>query len=168
MQYDWDQYLVVNIPGSFMGRMCGMCGNFNGKKDDDLTTPSGSIANSIPQLGKMWRVPGLPGSAYCTDDCVGQCESCQGESWFKRLAAKAFCHLATLLTDGPLRKCNSVIDPKVFYENCLFDYCMGKGYKNFLCKTAEIYSDACQRAGIHVHNWRYIIGCCKYRLYYIQ
>ncbi|XP_017338014.1 IgGFc-binding protein [Ictalurus punctatus] len=159
VQYDWDQYLVVNIPGSFIGRMCGMCGNFNGRKEDDLTTPTGSVASSIPQLGMSWRVPGLPGDAYCSDDCVGQCESCQGESWFERLAAKAFCHLATLLTDGPFQDCNSVIDPKIFYENCLFDYCMGKGYKNFLCKTAEIYTDACQRAGIRVHDWRYIIGC---------
>ncbi|KAF5909185.1 IgGFc-binding protein, partial [Clarias magur] len=159
VQYDWDQYLVVKIPGSFMGRMCGMCGNFNAKKEDDLITPSGSAASSIPQLGKSWRVPGLPGNAYCTDDCAGQCESCQGESWFERLAAKAFCHLATVLTEGPFKDCHSVIDPKVFYENCLFDYCMGKGYKNFLCKTAQIYTDACQRSGVHVHNWRHIIGC---------
>ncbi|KAK3508212.1 hypothetical protein QTP70_017690, partial [Hemibagrus guttatus] len=159
VQYDWDQYMVVNIPGSFMGRVCGMCGNFNGKKEDDLTTPSGSVASNIPQLGKSWRVPGLPGDAYCIDDCVGQCESCQGESWYERWAAKAFCHLTTILTDGPLRDCNSVIDPKIFYENCLFDYCIGKGYKNFLCKTAEIYSDACQRAGVHVYNWRHLIGC---------
>lgn len=148
-----------------MGRMCGMCGNFNGKNKDDLTTPTGSVAGSIPQLGKSWKVPGLPGDAYCSDDCMGQCESCQKESWFGHLAAKAFCHLATILTDGPFKHCNSLIDPKVFYENCLFDYCMGKGYKNFLCKTAEVYADACQRAGIHVHNWRHIIGCCKYRFY---
>ncbi|KAI5087282.1 IgGFc-binding protein-like [Silurus meridionalis] len=159
VQYNWDQYMVVKIPGSFMGRMCGMCGNYNGKKEDDLTTPTGSVADSIQQLGKSWRVPGLPGEAYCNDDCEGQCKSCQGESWFERLAAKAFCHLATILSDGPFRDCSSVIDPKVLYENCLFDYCMGKGYKNFLCKTAEIYTDACQRAGVHVHNWRHTIGC---------
>ncbi|KAI5630196.1 IgGFc-binding protein-like [Silurus asotus] len=159
VQYDWDQYMVVKIPGSFMGRMCGMCGNYNGKKEDDLTTPTGSVADSIQQLGKSWRVPGLPGVAYCNDDCEGQCKSCQGESWFERLAAKAFCHLATILSDGPFRDCSSVIDPKILYENCLFDYCLGKGYKNFLCKTAEIYTDACQRAGVHVHNWRHTIGC---------
>lgn len=138
-----------------------MCGNFNGIKGDDLTTPNGSVASSIPQLGKSWRVPGFVGEAYCTDDCVGQCESCQGESWIERLAAESFCHLATILTDGPLRDCNSLIDPKVFYENCLLDYCLGKGLKKFLCKTAEIYTDACQQAGIHVHDWRHIIGCRK-------
>uniref|UniRef100_A0AAY5F3D3 VWFD domain-containing protein n=1 Tax=Electrophorus electricus TaxID=8005 RepID=A0AAY5F3D3_ELEEL len=159
VQYDWEQYMVVKVPASFMGRMCGMCGNFNGKKDDDLTTPSGSLAASIPALGKSWRVPGLPGEAYCTDDCTGQCNVCNGESWIERLEAESFCQLVTLLTDGPLRDCKSLIDPKVFYENCLFDYCMGKGYKKFLCKTAQIYTDACQRAGIHVHDWRNLIGC---------
>ncbi|XP_035385371.1 IgGFc-binding protein-like [Electrophorus electricus] len=159
VQYDWEQYLLVKVPASFMGKMCGMCGNFNGKKDDDLTTPSGSLATSIPALGKSWRVPGLPGEAYCTDDCTGQCNVCNGESWIERLEAESFCQLVTLLTDGPLRDCKSLIDPKVFYENCLFDYCMGKGYKKFLCKTAQIYTDACQRAGIHVHDWRNLIGC---------
>ncbi|KAK1804984.1 hypothetical protein P4O66_019146, partial [Electrophorus voltai] len=159
VQYDWEQYMVVKVPASFMGRMCGMCGNFNGKKDDDLTIPSGSLAASIPALGKSWRVPGLPGEAYCTDDCTGQCNVYKGESWIERLEAESFCQLVTLLTDGPLRDCKSLIDPKVFYENCLFDYCMGKGYKKFLCKTAQIYTDACQRAGIHVHDWRNLIGC---------
>ncbi|XP_037396853.1 IgGFc-binding protein-like [Pygocentrus nattereri] len=159
VQYNWDQYLVVKVPGNFMERMCGMCGNFNGKKNDDLTTPTGSLAGSIPALGKSWRVPGLPQDAYCTDDCAGQCESCEGVSWLKRVAAEAFCHVVTILTDGPFRDCKSLIDPKVFYENCLFDYCMGNGYKNFLCKTAQIYTDACQRAGVHVFNWRHLIGC---------
>ncbi|XP_076863833.1 IgGFc-binding protein-like [Brachyhypopomus gauderio] len=159
VQYDWEQYMVVKIPATFMGKTCGMCGNFNGKKDDDLTTPSGSLAGSIAALGKSWRVPGLPGEAYCTDDCTGHCDVCKGESWLDRLEAKGFCHLVTLLTDGPLHDCKSVIDSKAFYENCLFDYCLGKGYKNFLCKTAQIYTDACQRAGIHVHDWRNIIGC---------
>uniref|UniRef100_A0AAY5ED12 VWFD domain-containing protein n=1 Tax=Electrophorus electricus TaxID=8005 RepID=A0AAY5ED12_ELEEL len=158
VQYDWEQYMVVKVPASFMGRMCGMCGNFNGKKDDDLTIPSGSLAASIPALGKSWRVPGLPGEAYCTDDCTGQCNVCKGESWIEHLEAESFCQLVTLLTDGPLRDCKSLIDPKVFYENCLFDYCMGKGYKKFLCKTAQIYTDACQRAGIHVHDWRNLIA----------
>ncbi|XP_066531571.1 IgGFc-binding protein-like [Hoplias malabaricus] len=159
VQYDWQEYLVINVPGNFMGRTCGMCGNFNGKKDDDYTTPSGTLASSISALGKSWRVPRLQNDPYCMDDCVDQCESCQGQSWVKRLEAKAFCNVVTLLTDGPFRDCNTLIDSKVFYENCLFDYCMGNGRKNFLCQTAQTYKDACQRAGVHVFNWRSIIGC---------
>lgn len=46
MQYDWNEYLTVTLPGSFAGSVCGLCGNFNNKKEDDLTTPSGSVASS--------------------------------------------------------------------------------------------------------------------------
>uniref|UniRef100_A0A8B9RE32 VWFD domain-containing protein n=1 Tax=Astyanax mexicanus TaxID=7994 RepID=A0A8B9RE32_ASTMX len=159
VQYNWDQYLVIKIPDTFMGRMCGMCGNFNGQKNDDLTTPTGSAASNISALGASWKVPGLPQDVQCTDICEGQCNSCEGEPWYDRLEAEAFCHLFTLLTDGPLRDCKTLIDPKVLYENCLTDYCMGKGVKNFLCKTAELYADACQRAGVHVYSWRNLIGC---------
>ncbi|KAI4876213.1 hypothetical protein NFI96_017951 [Prochilodus magdalenae] len=159
VQYDWEQYLVIKIPGSFMGRMCGMCGNFNGKRNDDLITPSSSLAGSIPALAKSWRVPGLTEDAYCTDDCTGQCESCKGESWYDLLAARSFCGFVAILSHGPLRDCNALIDTNEFYKNCLLDYCMGKGYKNFLCRTAQTYTDACQRAGKKVYNWRRLLGC---------
>ncbi|KAL6461279.1 hypothetical protein MHYP_G00312450 [Metynnis hypsauchen] len=159
VQYDWEQYLVVKVSGSFMERMCGMCGNFNGKKNDDLTTPTGSFAGNIPALGKSWRVPGLAGNAYCTDDCTGQCQSCEGEPWYDIFGAKTFCGFITILSRGPLRHCNTLIDTNAFYENCLLDYCMGKGYKNFLCRTAQTYIDTCQRAGIKVFNWRKLFDC---------
>lgn len=162
VQYDWDQYLVVIVPESFKGKMCGMCGNFNGKKEDDLTTPSGTIAGSIPELGKSWRVPGLPEEALCHDECPGQCKSCEGASWLTNLNAKVSCKIVTLLTKGPLHHCKSVIDPNVFYENCLYDYCIGKDVSNFLCQTAQIYTDACQQAGIRVYDWRGFLNCRKY------
>ncbi|XP_053087229.1 IgGFc-binding protein-like [Pangasianodon hypophthalmus] len=159
VQYDWDQYLVVSVPESFKGKMCGMCGNFNGKKEDDLTTPSGSVVSSVPELGKSWRVSGSPGENFCHDECPGQCQSCESASWFTRMNAKLSCSIVTLLTKGPLKNCKSVIEPNVFYENCLYDYCTGKDVSNFLCQTAEIYTDACRQAGIHVHNWRGLLGC---------
>lgn len=164
VQYDWDQYLVVTVPESFKGRMSGLCGNFNGNKEDDLTTPSGSVAGSIPEMGRSWIVPGLPGEAFCRDECPGQCQSCEGVSWFTRMNAKISCNIVTFLTKGPLRNCKSVIDPNIFYENCLFDYCSGKDVSNFLCQTAEIYTDACRQAGIHVYNWRGLLNCRKYHV----
>ncbi|XP_053494814.1 IgGFc-binding protein [Ictalurus furcatus] len=159
VQYDWDLYLVVTVPGSFKGKMCGMCGNFNGNKEDDLTTPSGNVASSIPELGKSWRVPGFPGEAFCEDECPGQCQSCEGVSWFTRMNAKLSCSVVTFLTKGSLKNCKSVIDPNVFYDNCLYDYCTGKDVSNFLCQTAEIYTDACRQAGVHVYNWRGLLKC---------
>merc|ERR1712168_912353 len=69
VQYDWEQHLVINLPGSFAGKVCGLCGNFNGKAEDDMTTPSGSVASSTVAFGKSWRVPHVAEDAHCSDDC---------------------------------------------------------------------------------------------------
>ncbi|KAI4817687.1 hypothetical protein KUCAC02_011070 [Chaenocephalus aceratus] len=41
------------------GKVCGLCGNFNSKKEDDLVTPSGSQSSNVASLGKSWRVPNV-------------------------------------------------------------------------------------------------------------
>ncbi|TSO05463.1 IgGFc-binding protein [Bagarius yarrelli] len=159
VQYDWDQYLVVTVTETYKGKMCGMCGNFNGKKEDDLVTPSGSVATSIPEFGKSWRVSGSPEEEFCHDECPGQCKSCESASWITHFNAKISCSIVTFLTKGPFKSCKSVIDPSVFYENCLFDYCNGKDISNFLCQTAKVYADACQQAGVHVYDWKHFLKC---------
>lgn len=161
VQYDWKEYLLITVPGSFSSRVCGLCGNFNSKKEDDLVTPSGSQANSVGALGKSWRVHGLPDDAQCQDECNSQSDTCDNDSFFDSLTDRMFCGLLTRIMDGPLSDCRAVIDPKVFHEMCLYDVCMGEGMKNFLCSTLQVYSDACQRAGIKIHDWRRLADCCE-------
>ncbi|CAL8298008.1 unnamed protein product [Lota lota] len=158
VQYDWEQHLVISVSGDFAGKVCGLCGNFNSKQDDDLFTPSGELANSQQALGKSWRVPGMAEDAYCHDECVGQCENCKG-GLFESLTDQLFCGLLSHVMDGPLSECSAVIEPKVYHENCLYDVCMGEGKWNFFCNTLQVYSDACQRAGVKIHDWRNIAHC---------
>ncbi|XP_037649588.1 IgGFc-binding protein-like [Sebastes umbrosus] len=163
VQYDWKEYLVITVPGSFSGKVCGLCGNFNSKKEDDLMTPTGSQTSSVVALGKSWRVPNVTDDAQCRDECSGQCETCDVKAvgFFHSWRARAFCSVLTGIMDGPLRDCNAVIDPKVFHEICLFDICMGEGLKDFLCDSMQVYADACQRAGIKIYDWRRLAGCSR-------
>ncbi|XP_070702956.1 IgGFc-binding protein-like [Pempheris klunzingeri] len=50
VQYDWKETIVITVPGSFSGKICGLCGNFNSKKEDDLVTPTGSHTSSVAAL----------------------------------------------------------------------------------------------------------------------
>ncbi|KAK2830491.1 hypothetical protein Q5P01_018422 [Channa striata] len=159
VQYDWKEYLVITVPSSLSGKVCGMCGNFNSKKEDDLVTPTGQLASSMTALGKSWRVPGLPEDAQCQDECLDNCNTCDKHSFFDSLKDRIFCGLLTHIMDGPLSECSAVIDSKVFHEICLYDVCMGEGMKNFLCNTLQVYVDACQRAGIRIHDWRHLAHC---------
>lgn len=161
VRYDWEHNLVVTLSDTYSGKTCGLCGNFNGKPGDDFATPSGSQADGAVAFGSSWKVPGLVDGALCTDDCVGGCQSCE-QSLMKRWEGELFCGIITLVLNGPFSKCHSVIDPQAYFENCKYDVCMGGGLRHYLCKALEAYTDACQNAGIEVHDWRKIAKCRKY------
>lgn len=161
VQYNWEQYLVIIVPDSFKGKTCGLCGNFNGNGNDDLLLPNGSPASSLAALSKSWRVPGVSGDIACRGECDGQCGKCEQGSFLEHLAGKVFCRLMTEVMNGPLRECSAVIPKNIYNDYCIYDVCMGKGMKNFLCNTLQVYTDACQRAGFKVLNWRGLAGCRK-------
>lgn len=56
--WDGDSFLEVSVPHSMQGRLCGLCGNFNGNKTDDFTSRRGTPVNSPSAFGQSWRVGG--------------------------------------------------------------------------------------------------------------
>ncbi|XP_044028582.1 IgGFc-binding protein-like [Siniperca chuatsi] len=157
VQYDWNEYLAVTVPGSFAGSVCGLCGNFNSKKEDDLTTPSGSVASSVAALGESWKAAGAADEAYCHDECVGHCENCP-LSEVQKLEKQIFC--SALLQDiVELVGCQPEIDSSVFQSNCMLDLCRGEAVNTYLCNTLQGFADICQRSGVKVPNWRTSTKC---------
>ncbi|KAF7253755.1 Kielin/chordin-like protein, partial [Varanus komodoensis] len=49
-------HLEVSVPGTYKGRTCGLCGNFNGYPQDDLRLRSGHLALSEAAFGNSWKV----------------------------------------------------------------------------------------------------------------
>ena len=48
--------LYVIISGKYQGRTQGLCGNFNGAKEDDNLSPQGSPLKSDLEFGQSWAV----------------------------------------------------------------------------------------------------------------
>ncbi|KAL7381442.1 hypothetical protein ABVT39_005557 [Epinephelus coioides] len=156
VQYDWNEYLSVTVPGSFAGSMCGLCGNFNSKKDDDLTTPSGSVASSVAALGQSWRVPGS--HTHCQDGCGVPCQHCT-LSLEKKLEKQIFCS-ALIKNFVELLGCQPVINSNIFESNCMLDLCRGETVNTYLCSTLQGYADICRRSGAKPGaNWRTSTQC---------
>lgn len=49
-------HLEVSVPGTYKGKTCGLCGNFNSYYQDDLRMPSGQISLSEADFGNSWKV----------------------------------------------------------------------------------------------------------------
>lgn len=155
VQYDWSEYLAVTVPSGFAGSACGLCGNFNNKKEDDLMTPSGSVAGSVAALGKSWRVP-VATDTHCQDECVGQCGNCS-LSEVQKLEKLFYCE--ALVADLPeIIGCQPEIDSTIFQNNCMFDLCR-TSVSTYQCNTLQGFADICQRSGAKVPNWRTSTQC---------
>lgn len=149
VSFNWDSAVFVKLPSTYMGAVCGLCGNYNGKAQDDLIPKNGATPVRPVDFGKSWRVDEIPG---CVDGCKGVCPDCD-ITQKKQYETGEFCGL---LRDpkGPFRDCHAKVDPVGHFEDCVYDVCLYKGRKNVLCQAITSYTSACQAAGAKVYSWR--------------
>ncbi|XP_075139529.1 IgGFc-binding protein-like [Leptodactylus fuscus] len=154
--YDWNSILKVSISSSFFNSVCGLCGNYNGNPSDDLMTPAGTQAPNLPDFGRSWQVE--DGDRFCWHNCNGECKACPLDSQ-QTYSSDESCGLISKLLHGPFSQCHTVIDPKPYLDNCVYDVCMNGGSKQILCQSIKTYSDACQRSNVSISEWRLLSGC---------
>ncbi|XP_062031948.1 LOW QUALITY PROTEIN: IgGFc-binding protein [Lepus europaeus] len=149
--FDGDAHILISIPSPFRGRLCGLCGNFNGNWSDDFQLPDGSVAPSVEDFGAAWRAPGSPQD--CTEGCGAQgCPVCLAEE----TAPYESSELCGQLHDpsGPWAACHEVLSPSEYFRQCVYDLCAHKGDRAFLCRSLAAYTADCQAAGAAVKPWR--------------
>ncbi|XP_053460288.1 IgGFc-binding protein isoform X1 [Nycticebus coucang] len=149
--FDGDAHVLMSIPSPFRGRLCGLCGNFNGNWNDDFVLPSGTAAPSVEAFGAAWRAPSS--SQGCGEGCGPRgCPVCLAEET-KPYESNQVCGL---LRDpkGPFATCHASLSPSEYFRQCVYDLCAQKGDKAFLCRSLAAYTAACQAAGMAVKPWR--------------
>ncbi|XP_051776523.1 IgGFc-binding protein-like [Erpetoichthys calabaricus] len=152
MIYNWEQYLMIQLPKSFATTVCGMCGNNNGNPNDDFVTPDGTWVLNENAFGWSWKVDNK--EDFCQVDCNGTCPKCDGQIFEKSDS----CGLLSLI-DGPFAACHPLVDPTVYQERCVESMCLNNGNQSFLCQALQAYSDTCQRSGNKVQDWRKRTEC---------
>ncbi|XP_035679036.1 IgGFc-binding protein-like [Branchiostoma floridae] len=143
--YNGVSFVKVYVPSDYRGRMCGLCGNYNGDRSDDFMTPEGFIVQDLNIFGNSWFVnvtnatcPNPP-DALCTDE--------------ERAAAEAACWVLKDAT-GPFAVCHGTVDPEPSFQNCAFDMCLLEQTDSALCQNLENYADECREAGVAPFHWR--------------
>nr|XP_057909028.1 IgGFc-binding protein-like [Doryrhamphus excisus] len=156
VKYDWNMRLYVTVPSSYYKHLGGLCGNYNGDKADDLPEPKGSPRSAVLKMIQQWKVK--DSDAFCQDGCGGRCPTCPPERhYFFSLTTK--CGILTK-ADGPFSSCHKVLNPSLYLADCLYDVCINKGAKQFLCDNLKSYSDVCLAEGVKINpDWRMITKC---------
>lgn len=152
--FDWGRRASITIPFAYRGTVCGLCGNFNGVVEDDLTMCNGMMAPNVSSLGQSWQVAATPdcSSAGCHGD---ECPTCTSTL---RQVALDHCDIITNHT-GPFRECHSRIDPSSYLEDCIFDTSSFQGHQSVICDAVAAYASACQGEGLTVYPWRTTTFC---------
>lgn len=155
--FDWNSMATVTIPSVYKGAVCGLCGNYNGNPDDDLTLKESTLPAPGPiEFGASWQVAEISG---CVHGCTGICPSCDPTTK-KTYETSEFCGF---LRDpqGPFTNCYDMLDPAKFFENCVYDICLYNGRRDVLCQAITAYVSACQALGISIGPWRTAQFCGK-------
>uniref|UniRef100_A0A3Q0SKX9 VWFD domain-containing protein n=1 Tax=Amphilophus citrinellus TaxID=61819 RepID=A0A3Q0SKX9_AMPCI len=158
VSYDWNWYLVIKLPSSYYGMVCGLCGNFNANILDELRNPAGKPVSSVIEWGKSWLAPKQDKEHPCWDTCEKNCPTCDNNE-VKLYKTEAFCGALTDKTNGVFQKCHEKFDPQTFMDSCVYDMCYNKGDKKMLCQALSSYSEKCRDEGIIIKNWREKFGC---------
>ncbi|KAJ8289739.1 hypothetical protein GJAV_G00004730 [Gymnothorax javanicus] len=157
VSYDWKSKLYITVPSSYSQSVGGLCGNYNGKRKDEFTTREGKKTSSVIEFAKSWKEP--DGDVFCYDECRGVCPSCSAILQ-EKYRSEDFCGLMAK-KDGPFASCHNILEPDMFVDNCIYDVCVNKGMKNFLCDNIESYASACSTEGVNLTKgiWREQANC---------
>ncbi|XP_018422393.1 PREDICTED: von Willebrand factor-like [Nanorana parkeri] len=137
-----------------------MCGNFNGRKDDEFLMSNSLQASSVTEFGNSWKSEEDSDKKCLDDDRVDLSPPCTAA---QRPSIESQC--SGLLSDT-YRPCHQLVDPQLFIQSCMYDMCRYNGMMSTMCAIFQAYADACRTQGVKI-IWRSPLFCRKYCSQYI-
>ena len=95
----------------------------------------------------------------------GKCEPatkpdpCEPESETYKLAEDLCYGLKS--KSGPFSKCHDIVDPRPFYDACVYDLCATLPDDDLVCDSMEEYATRCRNAGGIPGDWRSVTPQCR-------
>ncbi|CAN0392804.1 unnamed protein product [Lampetra planeri] len=144
----WDGHTAVSVhvDPQLKGRVCGLCGDYDGKVANDFVTRTGSVAASAPEFAAGWKESGsgCPDLSRVSDPCT---INHHRESWAHKQCS--------VLKDGVFKQCHNMVEYLPYYTACVRDSCGCDtgGDCHCLCTSLASYAQACGSAGVCL-RWR--------------
>ncbi|NXS87316.1 ZAN protein, partial [Erpornis zantholeuca] len=153
VKFDGNHRAEITLPSTYMSKVCGICGNYNGHKADDFLNPDGEMEPNSTSLGNSWQVYN---DSRCSPD-DGHTPNCTDDEKHM-IQSNAYCGLITD-PNGPFQNCHSFVDPQSYFEDCQYDLCELHLSYAALCESLQAYADVCQAAGVQLAPWRNATFC---------
>ncbi|EFB20020.1 hypothetical protein PANDA_008859, partial [Ailuropoda melanoleuca] len=134
-------HLLVLVEKRHMGKLCGLCGDFNGKQTDEFLSKEGKLLE-----------PHTYAALQTLDDPNEICTYTPVTS--PRVPQAEHAQTCTQLLTRVAPKCNVPKEP--FVQSCQVDMaeCAQPGQQDCSCATLSEYSRRCSMAGQAVSSWR--------------
>ncbi|XP_073665560.1 mucin-6 [Tursiops truncatus] len=134
-------HLMVLVEKKHMGKMCGLCGNFDGEKANEFLSEDGQLLEP-PKYAALQKLDDP--NEICASEAIPSPRVPQAEN------AQTCIQLLTLVS----RECNVPKEP--FLLSCQADMatCAQPGQHHCSCATLSEYSRQCSMAGQPVNSWR--------------
>ncbi|KAK3772184.1 hypothetical protein RRG08_035225 [Elysia crispata] len=144
MRIKWDNkyMLQLRIPEPYMKHICGLCGNYDGIRENDLTLPGSSDIVTPNKFGEYHISSGL-GTETCVD-MIEEPQKCP-KAKFDKYTSNKFCGVLNPDGESPFAKavveatkteCN-IRRLREIYEECVVDHCWAEIPNDDRCHMLE-------------------------------
>ncbi|XP_018416845.1 PREDICTED: mucin-5AC-like [Nanorana parkeri] len=155
----WDKKtsILIKLSPEFKGKVCGLCGNYDGSVSNDFTTRRLSVVVNVQEFGNSWKAsPTCPDAQPLRDPCIA--------NPYRQTWSQKHC---SIIMGSTFSTCHSKVDPTPYHEACVRDTCGCDtgGDCECYCTAVSAYATACSDAGICV-SWRTPEICPMFCDYY--
>ncbi|XP_040451149.1 otogelin-like protein [Falco naumanni] len=154
LAWDGNSGVYIKLTEDHKGKTCGLCGNFNGNKYDDLILQNSEYTEDISEFANSWAVQ-ISDDAACaptasdfSSPCSADAESTE-DIFFK----------CQIFLQFPFLSCHESIDPYSYISSCMNDLCRVDDDETY-CRAVTEYARACSHAGSPVRDWRDDFPAC--------
>ncbi|KAF4531557.1 hypothetical protein B566_EDAN013560 [Ephemera danica] len=149
--WDDESKVRIDVPANFEGQTEGLCGTFNGKREDDLTTAQGEVTTNIQTFVDSWRV-----SPECTDK-VELGNPCDRNPQRKQKAMEK----CSVLKKAVFQPCHTEVDVDAYIDICMYELCACNLKSECACSIFKEYAESCAAEDILVDWTKEVSECAK-------